>query len=665
LTSTTSAAATPGLHARLRDLLGAAAARAARDVGFALPTPLEPPALERPRAIEHGDLASNLAFSLARVARRPPRAVAEALAVALRLLDQTAAEPLLDAVEVAGAGFLNLRLSAAGWQSAVADALAAGPSFGRSDAGAGERVLLEFVSANPTGPMHVGHGRGAVFGDVLARLLRAAGYDVTTEYYINNVGNQIAKMGESVWCWARDDARRAAALATWSAGDPVAFPGGFPLGFPEDGYRGAYIAEIAEELRQQGGAAGVPLGLDLASWQDDGAWAAREPDSRGGRGDDRAVSRASWRRMMARIEADLALLDIRFDGMFSERALHGLEPAAGTGRSIDAVRSCAERLQAIGWVAPGEGDDAGALLFRGSREEMPKAWRDGKDRVVIRSDGRPTYFAADIAYHDDKLARGYDHLINVLGADHHGYVSRLKGVLHALGELRRAEGDARAGRWSGDRLEVLLMQMVALLRDGQPVPMGKRSGEFVTLRDVVEEVSSAEPGSGRDAVRFLFLTRKGDAHLDFDLEVARRTSMDNPVYYVQYAHARLCSVLARAEAAGHAPAAGASLAPLASADERELALRIAAWPDLVERAARSREPHQIAFYAQDLARALHGWYSRGKAAEARVISDDGATTAARLLLCRAAQVTLAAALELLGVRAPQAMASLGEAEGSA
>lgn len=647
------------LYDRIRDLLARATAEAAATGELPAAVSADAIGLERPRAAEHGDLATNLAFGLAKPARKPPRAIAEVLVRATAAVDGQQGPKLLEAIEVAGPGFLNLRLSAAGWQSAIADAARGRDAYGRSSVGAGEKVLLEFVSANPTGPMHVGHGRGAVFGDALASLMRAAGFEVTSEYYINNVGNQIAKMGESVWCWLRAPALRAAALQTWAADEPVAFPEGFPPEFPEDGYRGAYIAEIADALAAE---ADVHLGLDAPSWADDAWWAAAEPDSRGGRSDDRALARSSWRQMMARIEQDLSLLGIRFDAFFSERVLHGLDDDPRRGGRHDAVRDCATRLQAQGWVEEGAGADAGALFFKGTREDIPKSFRDSKDRVVLRSDGRPTYFAADIAYHDDKLARGFDHLINVLGADHHGYVPRLKGVIHALGDLRAREGDANAARWSGDRLEVLLMQMVALLRDGAPVPMGKRSGEFVTLRDVVQEVTTSEPSSGRDAVRFLFLTRKGDAQLDFDLEVARRTSMDNPVYYVQYAHARLCSVIERAEAAGHHLDPDASLLPLGSDDERALAMAIAAWPELVARAAIGREPHQIAFYAMELARALHGWYSRGKAPEARVISDDVAMTAARLRLCDGARVVLRNALALLGVSAPERMTTLADAD---
>jgi len=532
--------------------------------------------------------------------------------------------------------------------------------------GGGAAVLLEFVSANPTGPMHVGHGRGAVLGDALARILRAADYRVATEYYINNVGNQIAKLGESVWHWLRTLAplkltERAARLVEETLR--------LPEGFPEDGYRGRYIAEAAVELLADGGFADV---LADPEWGDDAAWSAREPDSHGGRADDRAVSKAAWAKMLERIRDDLSLLDIRFDRWFSERELHGLD-SQDPGDNL--VAACCRRLQAADWAYEGEpaavegadadevaavspGDEAQRpLVFRGTSEAMPKAFRDGKDRVILRSDGRPTYFAADIAYHDHKVGRGFDHLINILGADHHGYVPRLQGVLHALGDLRRKEGDALGDRWSGDRLEVLLVQMVALLRDGKPVPMGKRSGEFVTLREVIEEVSTGDASSGRDAVRFLFLTRKADAQLDFDLEVARRTTMDNPVYYVQYGHARLASILQKAETEHRGLRADADTSALRLPDERELCLQVAELPEVISRAARNREPHLIAYYLMETCRAFHAYYSRNKA-DNRVISDDVPTTQARLALVAALKQVIANGLALLGVTAPERMADL-------
>ena len=657
------------LYDRVRDLLARASALAVADGAIAAAVLPEDIVIERPREAKHGDLATNLCFALAKAAKTNPRALADKFCAFVRQADTA---QLVESLEVAGPGFVNLRLTAHGWQTALHDVLRADQAYGQTATGGGQRVHLEFVSANPTGPMHVGHGRGAVLGDALAAVLRAAGYAVDTEYYINNVGNQISKLGESVWHWLRAADKRAAALQVWAAGDPVAFPEGFPVGFPEDGYRGAYVAEAAELL-----AADPALGpcQTVATWSDAQAWQGLEPSNLSGRADNRAVSVASWRAMLQRIETDLAAIGVRFDRFFSERSLHGLDGGK------DEVQACAQRLLAADWAyaeAAAEADEDSetapasaapttgrALFFRGTREDVPKPFRDGKDRVIVRGDGRPTYFAADIAYHDNKLGRGYDHLINILGADHHGYVPRLKGVIHALGDMRRSEGDPKAARWNGERLEVPLVQMVALLRDGKPVPMGKRSGEFVTLRDVIDEVTTpGNPQSGRDAVRFLFLLRKADAQVDFDLEVARRASMDNPVYYVQYGHARLASILARAQAQGtplrHDQAlAGQHLAALQLDDERAMALMLAEYPEVVARAARGREPHQVAYYLLELCRAWNGYYSRHKQ-DARVISSDDATTQARLALVAAIKRVVGGGLQLLGVGAPERMASLGD-----
>ncbi len=646
------------LYERIRACL-AEATRVASDGGILparIPAPEVP--LERPRKAGQGELSTNLCFMVARQARTNPRQLAERFVEVLREVD---VQGFFAKVEVAGPGFVNLHLSDACWQSAVADVAALGEQYGHTQAGRGERVLVEFVSANPTGPLHVGHGRGAVHGDALARILRAAGYRVDTEYYINNVGNQVGKLGESVWHWLRalaplDGTARAERLAV----DPPLLPDDFP----EDGYRGAYIATLAGELLDRDT---LHLGLEAPSWQDDAWWADAEPQSQAGRADDRALSCAAWRAMLRRIAGDLDALGVRFDTWFSERGLHGLEPMPGQAEAVDAVGSCCERLEAADWAYRGDADDSGQqpLQFRGTRESVPKGFRDDKDRVIVRSDGRPTYFAADIAYHDNKLARGYDHMVNIFGADHHGYVPRLKGVIHALGDLRRGEGDPKAARWSGDRLEVILMQMVALLRGGEPVSMGKRSGEFVTLRDVIDDVSTGAEFSGRDAVRFIFLTRKGDAQLDFDLDVARRTSMDNPVYYVQYGHARLVSILMRAAEQGvDFEAVGADTSALALTDERTLAMTLAAFPEVVSRAARSREPHQLAFYLMDACKQFHGYYTRGKA-DARVISDDVAQTQARLALVAAIRQVIANGLALLGVSAPDQMQSLERTEGAA
>ncbi|MSP92071.1 MAG: arginine--tRNA ligase [Myxococcales bacterium] len=655
------------LHQRIRRVLARATELAVAD--GVLPAAVDAPdvPIDRPKQAEHGDLATNLAFVLAKAAKGNPRQLAERLVPLIRRADDAG---WIEAIEVAGPGFLNLRLSGPGWHSALTDVIEQGDRYGHVDAGRGASVLLEFVSANPTGPMHVGHGRGAVLGDTLVRVLRAAGYQVAAEYYINNVGNQVAKLGESVWAWMRDPMRRAAALATWGTGEPVPFPDGFPTAFPADGYRGAYVAETAEELAAAGGFAAHVAASPV--WTDDAAWGALEAANPSGRADHRAVTVQAWQAMLACIRADLDALDIRFDRFFSERSLHGLD--AGT---VDAIGACCGRLAAADWAYRGDPgkteydtDDAPTaiapivaqpLLFRGTREDIPKAIRDGKDRVILRGDGRPTYFAADIAYHEDKMARGFDQLVDVLGADHHGYVSRLKGIVHVLGALRSHEGDASGQRWQDQGLEVLLVQMVALLRDGKPVQMGKRSGEFVTLRDVIDEVTTGAPGSGRDAVRFTFLTRKADAQLDFDLEVARRTSMDNPVYYVQYGHARLASVLERAATAGKALRPGASLDALRLDDERALAMAVAELPEVVARAARNREPHLVAYWLLETCRAFHGYYSRGKT-DARLITDDDATTQARLTLVTALRQAISNALALLGVTAPDHMAELPDAE---
>lgn len=643
------------LHNRIRGVL--ASATSAAHAEGALPASLAPVdvPLERPRQASHGDMATNLCFTMARAARTNPRKLAEAFVPFLKAAD---VDDLIDTVSVAGPGFVNLRLSNHGWTGAIADAVRDGADYGQHHRADPERVLLEFVSANPTGPLHVGHGRGAVFGDALASVMRAGGYDVSTEYYINNVGNQIAKLGESVWHWLRllatlADAERDARI--------VGEKPELPEGFPEDGYRGGYIAEIALALTRE--ATEIHLGLDAPSWEDTAWWAAREPKRQAGRQDDREISDYAWKLMIARIADDLALLGISFDGWHSERTLHGLDPADGATEAADAVSACVGRLKQADWCFDGEADDAGRtpVVFKGTNETIPKTFRDTKDRVVIRSDGRPTYFAADIAYHDNKLQRGYDHLINVLGADHHGYVSRLKGVIHALGDLRNSEGDPKAGRWSGDRLEVQLMQMVALLRDGKPISMGKRSGDFVTLADVVREVSTSGPESGRDAVRFIFLTRKGDAQLDFDLEVARRTSMDNPVYYVQYGHARLASILRKAKTSGiDWQVGGVSLTPLTHDLERQLALTIAEWPEVVLRAARSREPHKIAFFLLDACKQFHSYFTQGKTAGLRVITDDVTTTRARLTLIAALQRVIGNALAMLGVSAPDVMEQISD-----
>ncbi len=523
--------------------------------------------VELPRNPDHGDYATNIALVLASAVRMPPRKVAEALVEAL---DDP--EGIVAAVEVAGPGFLNFRLEPGAWTRVLADIEAAGGGYGRSAVGAGRRVQVEFVSANPTGPLHVGHGRGAVVGDVMARILEAAGFRVEREYYVNDAGNQMRILGRSVLLRCRE-----------LAGDRI--------DFPEDHYRGEYIRDLAREAREA-------LGAELE-----------------GLDEDRAVDRlGAWagERILRGIREDLEAFGVRFDRWFSERTLH----ASGV---VDRVlRDLEERGEAY--------RSDGALWLRTS------AHGDEKDRVLVKSDGTKTYFAADIAYHLDKFERGFDQVVDVWGADHHGYVPRMKASLAALGI-------------DPSRLHVLLVQFVNLLRRGRPVGMSTRAGQFVTLREVVDEV-------GRDAARFLFLTRSCDAPLDFDLEVAKAQTADNPVFYVQYAHARISSVFREAARAGVArpPARDTDLARLELEEERDILKLLHLYPETVEGAALNWEPHRITYYLQDLAARFHGYYNRH-----RFLGDDPGLTAARLCLAAGVRQVVANGLGLLGVAAPESM----------
>jgi len=522
--------------------------------------------LEQPRDRSHGDLATNLALLLARPLRRSPRTIAEQIVAHLTL------PPGVAEATIAGPGFINFRLTPAYWWGRLAAIHAAGARFGHMDRAGRGRVLIEFVSANPTGPMHIGHGRGAVVGDVLARLFAAVGYDVEREYYINDAGNQIRTLASSIWIRLRQ-----------LSGERVEIP--------EGGYPGDYVTEIAT------------------------AWRATHGD---------AISRASEAEalallgpygvtaMLAQIRADLDRLAIRFDRWFSEAEL----VASG------AVPACLAELERAGHLTTDEG---GAKLLATTRHG------DDKDRVVVKTNGDLTYFATDIAYHADKLARGYDRLINIWGADHHGYIARVKGALAMLG------GDPA-------RLEVLLVQMVNLLRDGVPVKMSKRAGTYVTLAEVVDEV-------GADATRFFFLQRRADAMLDFDLELAKRESNDNPVYYVQYAHARVRSLYRLAEERGYPlPGAAPPLARLTEADELDLIQRLESFPATLRGAAEAGEPHRLAHYLTDLAGATHAYYYKH-----RILGDDPELATARLYLMEAVRQVVANGLGLLGVTAPDSM----------
>ncbi|TMB44795.1 MAG: arginine--tRNA ligase [Deltaproteobacteria bacterium] len=529
-----------------------------------LPVDRPPPfTVEVPADLKFGDLATNVALVLARQAGRPPRAVADTLLARLR-----DPEGWLAGTEVAGPGFINFRFAPSFWRMLLAEALGAGESYGRSTVGAGRRVQVEFVSANPTGPLHIGHGRGAVLGDVTARLLEAVGYEVEREYYVNDFGRQMDMLGRSTWIRHRQ-----------LRGEDVA------LG--EDAYPGEYLIDVARALAAE-------QGDELA----------RLPEAE-------AVARCrefAARALLAGIQEDLARFGVRFDHFVSERALHAESVFARARAALPA-----DLLY----------EQDGALFFRTTH------FGDEKDRVVVRGNGEPTYFGSDIAHYYRTLSRRFDALVNVLGADHHGYVARLRAVVAAFG-------------FDPAALRVLLVQLVNLTRGGEPVRMGKRAGEFVTLREVVDEV-------GADAARFFFLLRKADSQLDFDLELAKKQSTDNPVFYVQYAHARIASVLRQAADAGIVLAPEPDLTRLGDGETEPLRVLVT-FPDVVEAAARDLEPHRIVFYALDLAAAFHRYYNQH-----RILSDDPGATQARLALVRCVQQVLRAALELAGVRAPERM----------
>ena len=537
-------------------------------------------AVEPPRDAAHGDMATNAAMVLAKPAGMKPRDIATLLAG--RLAD----DPRIAQAEVAGPGFLNLRLSPATWQGEVASIVAAGPAYGRGAAGQGRKINVEYVSANPTGPLHVGHTRGAVFGDALASLLEAAGHDVTREYYINDGGAQVDVLARSVYLRYLE-----------AHGQEVAFADGT--------YPGDYLIAVGEALKARVGDA--YLGKDEADWLV-------------------PIRDFATDAMMALIREDLAALGVEMDVFYSEKSLYG------TGRieaALDDLRS--KGLIYEGVLEPPKGktpedwEPREQTLFRSTEHG------DDVDRPVMKSDGSWTYFAPDIAYHYDKISRGYDELIDVFGADHGGYVKRMKAAVSAL---------------SGGRvpLDIKLTQLVKLKRGDEELKMSKRAGTFVTLRDVVDMV-------GPDVTRFVMLTRKNDAPLDFDVDRVLEQSKDNPVFYVQYAHARIRSVLGKAAELGlDAPAD--DLSTLADPAELALIAKLAEWPRMVAIAADAHEPHRIAFYLYDLASAFHALWNAGNAQpHLRFLQeDDPATTRAKLMLLRAVAIVISNGLGILGVK---------------
>ncbi len=553
--------------------------------------PLDRITVEPPRDPAHGDVSSNVAMVLAGPAKRKPRDLAEGVAAALR------ENPDVEAAEVAGPGFVNLRVENGFWQARVADVLEAGRSYGDSDVGGGRRVNVEYVSANPTGPMHVGHARGAVIGDVLATLLGKAGYQVTREYYVNDAGAQIEALARSALLRYRE-----------ALGESV---GEIPPGL----YPGEYL---------------VPVGKALAD-RDGDRWVAAPEDEALAAAGDFAVAA-----MMAAIREDLAALGIAHDVFRSERDLHD---------SVSAVVGELRRrgLVYVGTLDPPKGrkpddwEEREQLLFRSTE------FGDDIDRPLRKSGGDWTYFAADMAYHLDKFRRGFDLMVDVWGADHKGYIGRMQAAVAAV-----ADGEAR--------LDVRICNLVNLFEKGRPVKMSKRSGTFVTLREVVDEV-------GRDVVRFMMLTRGNDAPLDFDLERSLEQSRDNPVFYVQYAHARACSVLRNVRdvfprlALEDSALAAADMS--AVDDEAELALirSLAGWPRLVEAAASAREPHRVAYYLHHVAAAFHGLWNKGNetAGLRFIVPDDEELTRARLALVRATALVIASGLQIMGVEPVEEM----------
>ncbi len=557
------------LKKMLDAVLADAVTRASTEQGW---PPISIPAIawEYPPEPVFGDLSTTVSFALAKQVRRSPRDVATAIQRALN------PDPaVVEKVEVAGPGYLNIFVMNGWWHEVIRKVLANGAAYGCATAGQGQRAQVEFVSANPTGPLHVGHGRGAALGDAIANLLQAIGYRVEREYYINDAGSQMRLLGESVW------ARHLEAC-------------GRPAQFPENGYHGEYIRELAAQV-----AAAVP---DLAELEMDQAIAT-------------CTERASAI-LLAEIEADLRAFGVVFDSWVSERGLYD-------SGEVDAVLAM---LRAGGYLY----EEGKAVGFRASD------LGDEKDRILIRSNGEPTYFTSDIAYHANKIRRGFDRLINIWGADHGGYIHRVKAAIQALGH-------------DPEVLRVILLQMVKVLRGGVPVPMSKRTGEFVELREVVSEV-------GRDAARFLFLTRRSEAQLDFDIEMAKRQTMDNPVFYVQYAHARACSMARKAAEAGMpGPYAVANLSRLTLPEELVILKRLAVYPEMVLNTALTYEPHRVTTYLQELAAAFHGYFTKYKDTEERVISGDRDLSQARLAMVAAVRQVVANGLALLGVSAPERM----------
>ena len=550
--------------------------------------------VSRTRDAAHGDFASNIAMKSARLAKTNPRELAR------RIVDALPANDLIEKTEIAGPGFINFFVKAAATQSVIMRIIEQGERYGASTVGEGQSVQVEFVSANPTGPLHVGHGRGAAYGAVVANLLDTLGFKVHREYYVNDAGRQMHILAVSVWL-------RYLELA------------GETLPFPSNGYQGDYIWDIGATLhREHGDAYRHPAETVFADIPADAPEGDKEVHidalierARDLLGEEkyRDVFDLALNTLVDNIRNDLAQFGVHYDEWFSERSL----------MDSGAAEACIDQLRAAGHLY----EQDGALWFRST------AFGDEKDRVVRRKNGQPTYFASDIAYHVNKLERGFDKMIDIWGADHHGYVPRVRAALQAMGQ-------------DPETLDILLIQFAVLYEGGQKLAMSTRSGEFVTLRELRERV-------GTDAARFFYVMRRHDQHLDFDLDLATSKTSENPVYYVQYAHARICSVLRQAEERGVQPGE-ADLSRLVERHETDLITHLAKYPEQVEKAGLNREPHRIAQYLRELAHLFHGYYNAHQ-----FLVDDQTLRDARLKLCDASRVVLRNGLALLDVSAPETM----------
>ena len=537
----------------------------ARQAGELELSPFPEIVVEKPKDEKMGDFSTNIAMTLARSERKNPKMIAESVVRYLKNGD-------LSQVEIAGPGFINLKMSHEFFLQRLKNVVKQGDDFGQTDVGQGTKVLIEFVSANPTGPLHVGHGRGAAVGDALARILKKSGYDLSTEYYINDVGNQMNFLGRSTWLRYRELLGEA-------------------IEFPDDHYRGEYIKDIANEIVKQ-------KGNEFLNKPEEECL----PFFR----------KFAKDNILKGIQKDLTEFRVNFDNWFSEQSLYD-------GSSVE---------KAIEWLK-GKGhiyEKDGAVWLKSS------AFNDDKDRVIVKKTGEKTYFCSDIAYHQNKINRGFKKIINLMGADHHGYVPRMEAVLEAMGYDKKI-------------FKILLIQFVSLLRAGEKVSMSTRAGEFETRKDVVSEV-------GVDVARYYFLMRSSDTHLDFDLELAKQETSENPVFYIQYAHARICSIFRTAGEKGVVwnRSNEVDLSLLVEGEEFGIIRAVLAFPEIVEKSARALEVHRISHYLLDMVSRFHGYYSRH-----RVISDDKALTLARLFLLDAIRITIRNGFDLMGISAPEKM----------